>query len=425
MPKIALGQAAFGWGLRSVAVSKPSAFSWTPPITIKRCLSSFTVTPDVSTFAPTGTAYYVDGLNGNDGNPGTAEQPLKKLLTAYNKGDMSVIYAKPVSCHYGRTRGFDGTNLTKSFSLRRWPGYSGQVVIHGGQDDLVWTLDGTYTNTWKTTRSAVLRVLDYSLKDSNGYIKRLVQRASPAEVEANPGSWHLDGSNVLWVRTEDSREPDLDIWPIVVNSCVLKGNITFYAEYCDFYSGYPFWMEDTGAGQTPKCYLKGCGFYHGTNNGATLEGVNLGFFQDCIAAKNDNDGFNYHLQNTNIPYGIEVNCQGLDNGDTGGPGNDNGSSIHEGGSIVRVNGTYKRNVGPNIIDVGEAYSWNLGCVASDSASDVSATRHGFSIDGNMWLHLCRAENNVIDLVSQGAGDNVYRRACFYATTGGSGNHGTY
>lgn len=41
-------------------------------------------------------------------------------------------------------------------------------------------------------------------------------------------------------------------------------------------------------------------------------------------------------------------------------GTNNGSSMHLGGSVLRIGGVYEKNAGPNIADTGTGKSWNLG-----------------------------------------------------------------
>ena len=88
--------------------------------------------------------------------------------------------------------------------------------------------------------------------------------------------------------------------------------------------------------------------------------------KDCVAAKNIDDGFNYKKGAGVTPYSVEIDCIGRDNGLTGDI--DNGSTMHEGGRIVRIMGEYMRNVGRNVHDIdNNSQSWNLGCNAHDSA----------------------------------------------------------
>lgn len=398
-------------------IAPPAGWTWNLPFRVKRKGSQFQAYGfDVAQLAPTGAGvYYVDQDAGSDAWPGTAEQPLKKVATAQAKAD--VIYVKPGL--YTRTNGPAGTNMTRSVAIYPWPGQAGTLIMSGHQDGLSWTLDGTYTNTYKTTRSAVSRVLDASIVDGNGDYTDLTKRASAAEVDANPNSWYLDGSNVLWVRTQDDREPDADIWPMISNGIRGTGDITIYVQDAHIYGGgYPVWLANGGAGQSPVLALKNCTMAYGTYNGVYGEGVTA-YLQNCVAAKNWGDGFNYHILNSVVPKAVEINCVGRHNGEATGVGNDNGSAMHDGGSVCRLNGNYHDNIGPNVIDIDSALAWCLGCQANDSASDYAGGDVGFSVNGSMWLHNCVATGNAADL-STAAASTIYVRNCTYGTTGGLG-----
>ena len=312
--------------------------------------------------------------------------------------------------------GWQGITATRSLAVY---GY-GSVIVSGHESGLAWAVDGTLTHTYKATRSGVGRVLDASIVDSLGDYAELVKRTSAEEVEANPGSWHLDGSNVLWVRTADGRAPDADLWPQVDAVGRAGGDITVYLENLTFVGSSPFYMYNTAAGQTPKLYAKDCAFKYATAGiagGLRIEGVAEVYLQGCLAARNAQDGFNYHALNGVIPKVVEIDCVGRDNGPAGAADSDNGSSIHEGGTIVRVGGEYCRNAGPNVIDIDGAQSWNLGCLAHDSLAQ--ATNVGFYSAGEMWLDRCRAYGDVTDLYAL-EGCALHQRACGYYTTGGTG-----
>ena len=163
--------------------------------------------------------------------------------------------------------------------------------------------------------------------DGLGDYGELVKRTSAEEVEANPGSWYLDGSNVLWVRTADSRAPDADLWPEIDGVGIAAGDITMYLENLTFIGHAPFWMHSTAAGQTPKLYAKDCVFKYadqGMAGGLRIEGVAEVYLQGCLAARNAQDGFNYHGLNGIVPKVVEINCVGRDNGPAHAADIDNG-----------------------------------------------------------------------------------------------------
>lgn len=405
------------------AVSPPVGWMWTLPFNIVRHDSTFAPTNfDVSRYAPAGKAYYV-ATNGNDLADGlTPATPLRKILTALGKADVDVVYVAAGDYH-------------RDYQWNVSPARNVAVIATGGvvrstvhQTGLSWVQDGTYTNTYKATRSNTIQLRDVLYSDSNGDSQKLTQLASADLVDAAPGSWCIDGSNVVYVRLSDDRVPDADlrIYLAGINNGLVTGNVHVYAEGIVFEGGgSPFRAATSGAGQDQRIYFKNCQFKYGTDNGLTVLGSALVIAQGCVSAKNWQDGFNYHVQNAVIPNAIEINCVGRDNGAVNGTANDNGSSIHDGGNIVRLNGEYYRNVGPNVIDIGPSLSWNLGTYAHDSASDVVGLDNNFSITGTMWCDRCRSTGSTYDYVAAAA-STLYKRLCIGdASDNGAGTVGAY
>lgn len=407
--------ATLGGGWRTIM--PPAGFVWTPPVTIQQCGASFRVLEDVSAFAPTGVAYYVDGLAGNDGAAGTEGAPLKTIDVAVAKADAAVVYVKPSTVYdYSVTL---SNWITKNISIIRWPGYTDNVVItnHLKLAGYVWTPDG---NAYKTNIGGwpVYSMIDAGVVDGNGDYRKMTAAADAATVDATPGSWYKDVGNVLWIRAFDDRVPDANLWPSVGASAKAQGNVTVYLEGLSFYgNNYPFWMRNTGAGQTPRLYVKDCEFSYSTALGLYIAGVDTIILQGCTLCVNYDDGANYTALNAVICHSVENNCTMRHNGHVGGAATYNGSSGHDDGSLVRINSTYPENVGPNILDTGE--SWCIACNADDSAADVVGQNIGFCVQGEMWLHKCHATGNDADITPLAA-STIYTRSCTYVTTGGAG-----
>lgn len=405
-------------------IAAPGAFTWTPSFTVYKNIvdNSFSVLNwDITSYAPTGKTYYVS-KTGNDGWDGlTPATALRNVKTGVAKADVDVLIIGPGV--FSRVDGWAGVAATRSIAV--YGESDGSTILTNHQSGLSWALDGVLTNTWKTTRSFVGRVLDVSQTDANGDYYELTLVADAATVDTTPGSWYLDGSNVLWVRTIDSREPDVDIWPLIDNNIHATGDITMYFQDLEVVGsrGGNIWLTNTGAAQTPKAYLKNVELSFGIDtNGLTTTGFSEVYCQNVISHNNDGDGFNHHILNAVVPHAGEIDCVGRNNGKSGD--NDNGSSIHDGGSIIRVNGTYNNNIGPNIADIQAAESWCLGTTASDS--DSGTTNINFQIDGDMWLDTCTSSLSTYDLWSSQVGDTIYTRNLTSGdNNGGAGTITTY
>jgi hypothetical protein len=175
---------------------------------------------------------------------------------------------------------------------------------------------------------------------------------------------------------------------------------TIYMENIDFVgsSAEGFTIGNTAGAVVG--YFNNCTFRFAVNNGLASTASATTYFYNCVASKNGDDGFNYHKSTGTVPYSVEINCTGRDNGAAGDI--DNGSTMHDGGSIVRIMGEYARNVGRNVHDVTSGTtSWNLGCYAHDSTSAVNdinwAAGTGGSDTAKMWLDCCNSSGSATDI----------------------------
>lgn len=386
-----------------MTVDPPSAaFSWLP-FTVQKGGRDFRPSPAwaIDGSRPTGKAYYVS-TTGSDAADGlTAETALRKIATALGQADVDVIYV--ASGIYGLTNGWGVTNQTRSVSVIAT---GGRVVNGNFAEGLSWAnqAGASLPNTYRASRSLVGAVWDRGVVDVNGDYYKLTLVANAATVDTTPGSWYTDNTYV-WVRTSDSRAPDANVLCMfnnVQSSGKFSGSGTVYVEGFDFVGGWTiggFYLLAT-AGNSPTGYFNDCTFKYSNVNGISCAGATA-ILRDCIAAKNVDDGFNYHyLSGTFSGRTVEINCTGRDNGSAGDI--DNGSSIHDGGSIVRIMGEYARNVGRNIHDVATGTtSWNLGCYVHDStsgAADINfAAGTGGSDTATIWLDSCRSAGSATDI----------------------------
>ena len=401
-------------------ITQPAAFTRSLPFTVQQNGRNFRVNPSwtISGSRPAGKAYYVSTA-GNDTNDGlTAGAPLRKMITAIGKADIVEMYLiDATGAGFGSTNGFgSGSAFTKAVSII--PYVEGQRITVGGfAEGLSYSLDSAPNDhTYKVARSNVAAVWDFLNIDAHGDATKLVSQANEAAVEANPGSYYTDNVT-LYIRTVDSRAPDFNLrvmFSTISQAGRMVGNFTFYMKNIDLIGGETTAMvHGSGAGQNCIGYYDGCTFKYGrTGNGLTLTG-GTAYLQNCVAACNALDGFNYHAANGVLPQIAEVGgCVGRDNG-TAGDTIDNGSTIHDGGNIVRIGTEVMRSVGRPIHDVGTAtLSWNLGVYSHDSAASPQLANFGAGTGGTsstlMWLDCCRSIGSGTD-IDVDAGCTVYTR----------------
>ena len=399
-------------------VTNPIGWSWAHGLTIQRKGSTFRAKGlDISSYAPTGKAYYVS-TTGNDLATGLNwANSLRSIDIALAKVDIDICYIEAGT--YLRTKSWDSYDLARSVSI---VGVGGGVICTNAQDGLVWALSAGQTNTYETTRSSATKVLDVSNIDSNDDYQEPTLQTSIATVEANAGSYWING-NLVYVHTFDNRVPDSNIWvTLTARNAKISGDVHIYCENIDFVGGYAgLEFDNTGANQTPEFYAKNCKFRHTAGNGLEITGQSKVILQDCLAAKNSGDGFNYHVLNGVVPKVIEINCISRNNGVTGDE--DNGSTVHDGGSVIRLNGQYYLNRGPNVVDSAALESWNLGCIAHNSQTIIPGAAHDFNAAGGsgvMWLDRCVSYGSTYGITA-GANTTIYKRKC--SSTIGDGGAG--
>lgn len=141
------------------------------------------------------------------------------------------------------------------------------------------------------------------------------------------------------------------------------------------------------SGTSTEAHFQGCTFKHGIS-GSGLEYLGGGtcYVDGCVAAKNLSDGFNYHSY-VNPPRAVEINCTAYKNGLNGGVSN-NATTIHDGGSIIRLNGNYPSSEGRTVHDIGATKIWMLNCAVGPSDNGAEPEFKLSDSGTEAWLHGC-------------------------------------
>ncbi|RIN48011.1 hypothetical protein BU036_12180, partial [Staphylococcus simulans] len=195
----------------------------------------------------------------------------------------------------------------------------------------------------------------------------------------------------------DSRVPDDQILPNMFNDAVkITDNAKVYFENIRFTNSVK--LIATTAGK--NFFAKDCYFSIGSGgNALSIEGYDFNIIQRCVAKHATMDGFNYHIKNGVLPKVIEIDCKGYDNGRNGADQN-NGSTMHDGGHIMRINGEYYNNGGPNVIDVNEGtVSVNIGVHSHHSRASKGTISNASFKNGNLGaskMHLINCVSNGSD-----------------------------
>ena len=360
--------------------------------------------PPLTIGDPGVTTVYVDPVSGNDANPGTEVSPFKSIgkgVSANVAADL-IVMCKPGLYDADTCWGYLNS-LAPTTQVVPWG--TGDVISSSHHASLSWTLESgaTYSATIVDASS----VADTSILTAAGDYSGLWPRTSQALVDANPGSFYVNGTTI-YVQTADSRAPDSSI-RVYRSFGGSNGYIghnyaqTLYMENIKFHGGGTAFTPRQATSNVSTLLARGCEFSHAGGNGLAAVGAWVIVLQECGANENISDGFNYHEYTalTGQPQAIEIDCVARGNGKNA-QGTNNGSSFHEAGAnIVRVNGDYSDNQDYCIHDVGGSRSWNLGCTARDTrtASGMNwvAGLPGETDGAKMWLDACTSSGSDYDL----------------------------
>ena len=216
---------------------------------------------------------------------------------------------------------------------------------------------------------------------------KLTKTNSSSDTAATYAAYNYDISNgAIIVHLPGNTQPTAENLFIDINTgtsisirSAANVDITFYIEGVNVWGANYALYADSSAGGTVKVIGVDSSFWHSNRyNVISLLGAD-GYFQRCEAAYGYRDGFNYHAATGGqVSNAIEIDCFGHDNGLEADPQSEesnNGSTIHDGGKIIRINGGYYRNAGGNIAETNpDTTSYNYGCILYDSrASDHHPT----------------------------------------------------
>ena len=337
---------------------------------------------------PHGKRYYVRHTGGAASNDGlTFATGLNSIQAAFAKPDMVEIVLQPGDYPL-IDNALGEVVLPRNISITVLGG--GAANIYGCLFNLAWVPDTTYPWVYSTSVSNTANgrfAWDSKYKDRNGDFMQYQVLSNAAAVAVTPGSACFQDGKV-YLKTVDGRAPDVDIRIFQDSTFRVTGPYTFYTEGLNFVGVQNVLTRATAENMTPLWVAVDCSFGYGESYGVSgggsfrSEGGNTIFLR-CTAYKSRFDGFNYHQWNAilqNCGWHVEIDCDGRDNGATG-EGNNQGSSLHDGGKILRINGHYARNEGPNLEDVNiNTVSYNVGCLLEDSLKIVTP-RHIQSAQG--------------------------------------------
>lgn len=366
------------------------------------------------------SVFFVDPAAGSDANDGDEETPFAGLYKATHGRTGKVwVYAKPGL--YDRLHAFnDCAPQTTALVVVPWG--DGRIVSSMHHPDLVWSPTAGKANTWEAVIVSVGSVVDAAdiRIDPDGAADvdggedygRLALVASVDAVEATPGSYFVSGTTV-YVHTFDGRQPDADVRVYEnkrnFHAGAFSNGPVVWMENVDFEGGGPCARISAAGGLANNAVFKGCTFKYSAAgyDALRIDGKCDVKSFNCVAAHAGYDGFNYHYHASNPagpPTALEVGCVARRNGH-GTNGTNNGSTMHDGGTIRRSGGRYVDNQNRDLHDIDAGFSWNLGCRIGGAPVAVAAGT-GAGDETKIWLDECTIAGSPIALDTTLNGSDV-------------------
>ena len=327
---------------------------------------------------------YVNRSTGNDsagdGSSASPFKTIKKALEAANAGSESTYRIICQTYRFYRdefTSSTTGeyTEVTKNIIIEP-DDLSKTIVVGADQASLSWTQEEG--NTYKANRSNVAYVLN-TANGRNGYgvYNKITQCSSLEECKETPDSWYQSGST-LYIHTNNSAAPDYRYMPVLLLNAFqfnLNSNKWLRLRNFDVYTGNVSSFHNTSSNFENRLILENFNISYAIHlgpvensrgNGFDIQNIKYVIAKNCKAVGNKRDGFNYHYESMPSSviagsYVYEESCESYENGLNDVNGNNNCSTIHEGGNIVRVNGIYQTSRGPVIADVNSSTTFMSHC----------------------------------------------------------------
>lgn len=372
----------------------------------------------VQSYIDTLTPYYVDPVGGSNTNNGLSrETPFKWLKYAVSNG-ARLIYIKGTDGFISR----DGQLISTVDITTNEPLIiigEGSVIFAGSNkaNTYTWTAN---SGCWSTTRASVSNVMDFDNLDANGNPTELIEVFSLAECQSTSNTYYINGST-LYVHPLNNSAPTskIEILLNVVPSYTPSQNVPFvYFENVGFatnsiYGAIQIKNDSTTQFNT-KAYFYNCyGFKNKLGNIFSIDNIKECWVQNCRAYKPKNDGFNYHTSKAGyeVMKVVEINNYAEEMGkDFPSEPSSNGSTIHEGGTILRLNCTYINGRGGNVADVNAGVrSLNLNVKSTGNYATNGGSFIVTETGSKMWLYDCVGNQDLATQysVTASSGANLY------------------
>ncbi len=360
---------------------------------------------------------WIDPANGSDSNSGERRAPLKTQRAAWLKPNVGLawmlpgLYTDRLNCRYSDI----GAN--KAIMYKAW-GSGATVLSPGEQPSSFSWVTTTFPAYVATTGASVL--YDAVFVDDASMRVFLTPRTSQADVLNNVEGWYQNPTTRVvtmryWNENINAIKAQFTFIPQQVLHTILGAHV--YIEGVKFSRFGGIWAEYENANRA-SLYVRNSSFAYGNTHNLFSWGA-LTKYQNVDSSQSlGGDGFNYNISQVNsLPAdAIEVDCKACGNGikksliSVVGPSrNKNGSSAHPETTVVRINGKYQDNFGPNIADTGDHKTWMVGTDCRFPRQEAGDTPYLAALfEGTAYLDTISAGGPTASVgVTAAAGSTVY------------------
>lgn len=370
------------------------------------------------------STFYVSQSSGNNSNAGSsaedAFQDIDNALDAVIAASGTNFELIILDGYFDRLTGWRGRQIgSKNIVVR----CLGDVTSSGEYSGLTWT-DQT-GGVFSTTRTATGVMYD-KVNLTNGEWTQLQPVDSITECQNTSNSTFTDGTT-LYIHRSDDLEP--------TESNTMVGTTTLNVRPAEDGLTMIYGMKIYGSSDAISCnmgnntnstvILVNCESGYSETNAADFNGARRVINYQCKSVGAGNDGFNYQAGASNVEQLVaEIDCTSIVAGEYATDTNNNASSIHDDGRIVRVNCNYAQSRGPVVNDVNNAISWCLGCKSGGTigVTGLLSTSWSVGAGATMYLEDCEA-TGAAEFDAVGNGQMLLRNCPTISNT--SGNVSSY
>ena len=274
---------------------------------------------------------------------------------------------------------------------------------------------------WSSSRTSTGVIYDKANLTGSEWTQ-LQPVASSTECRNAVNSTYTDGTTIYVHRVDGLQPTDSNtmIGTTTINVRPAEDGLTIIYGM-KMYGGPDAISCNMGANTNSTVILVNCESGYTQTNAADFNGARISISVNHKCVGGGNDGFNYQSGVSGLEQlAAEINCTGRGFGRYSGDDNNNASSMHDNGKIIRVGCNYDDSLGPVVIDVNNAISWNVNCKsgATFGVSGTLSASWAAGVGATMYLDSCVATGGS-EFDAVGTGDVFVRNSPTIDNTSGN------